>query len=43
VKLIGYLSFTVCVGRGRDKSNLSDISYFRSNWSNLSPLTQKSS
>jgi len=33
----------MCVGRERDKSNSSEISYFKSNWSNLSPLTQKNS
>jgi len=33
----------VYVGGERDKSNSSEISYFKSNWSNLSPLTKESS
>jgi len=33
----------MCVGRVRDKVNLSEINYLKGNWSKLSPLTQKSS
>jgi len=33
----------MCAGGKRDKFNLSEISYFKSNWSNPSPLTQRSS
>jgi len=33
----------MCVGKERDKFNLSEISYFKGNCSKLYPLTQKSS
>jgi len=33
----------MCVGLKRDKSDLSEISYLKGNWSNLSQLTTKSS